>query len=72
MAWLEERTGIFSFARYASRADDADAQRKLTLRALKILAHETGHMLGIEKTRGSLAEHAGFARFSHPFHTPNR
>jgi archaemetzincin len=50
MASLQDRVGIFSFARYSpleGELTDGDRQ-KLMLRAFKILSHEAGHMFGIE------------------------
>lgn len=41
-ALLQGRVGIFSFARYASKPS------RLVERSFKILAHETGHMFGME------------------------
>ena len=54
MGSLSERTGIFSFARYASTATDDEARRTLMVRALKILAHETGHMFGFKHCTANL------------------
>ena len=51
-AYLTERTGVYSFARYEPRfygkaPKPGDGQLTL-LRSFKVLAHETGHMFGIE------------------------
>jgi len=50
-ATLDERVGIYSFARYDPRFSGEnvpDRTRLLLRRCCKILAHETGHMFGIE------------------------
>jgi archaemetzincin len=49
---LEQRVGVFSLARYRPEfwgEPDTPAARTLTrVRAFKVLAHETGHMFGLE------------------------
>jgi archaemetzincin len=48
----EDRVGVYSFARYDPRfyghALSADARKLMLRRSCKVLAHETGHMFGIE------------------------
>jgi len=48
-ASLRDRVGVFSFARYLpERGSPDEASKRLLLRrSLRVLAHETGHMLGI-------------------------
>lgn len=43
MASLEDRVGVFSFARYSHKDP-----KQVLRRAAKVLTHETGHMFGIE------------------------
>jgi len=50
-ALLADRVGVYSFARYDPRfngEDTADRNRIMLRRSCKVLAHETGHMFGIE------------------------
>lgn len=48
-ASLNDRVGVYSFARYRDRSNDTQAnERRLLLRSCKVLAHETGHMFGIK------------------------
>jgi archaemetzincin len=51
-ASLKERTGVYSFARYEPRfygnAPKADDEQVALLRSFKVLAHESGHMFGME------------------------
>lgn len=51
-ASLRERTGVYSFARYEpkfyGKEPKADDNHVALLRSFKVLAHETGHMFGIE------------------------
>lgn len=51
-AYLKERTGVYSFARYApefyGQAAKPDDDKLALLRSFKVLAHETGHMFGVE------------------------
>jgi len=50
-ASLQERVGVYSFARYSLRfqgASPAGAQKLVLRRSLKVLAHETGHMYGLQ------------------------
>jgi len=51
-AFLKERTGVYSFARYEPRfygeTPTAEDGTLALLRSFKVLAHETGHMFGIE------------------------
>ncbi len=50
-AYLAERVGVYSLARYQPQfwgeRDSPDARKLALLRALKVLAHETGHMFGL-------------------------
>lgn len=50
-ASYRDRVGIFSLARYSARfwgqAETAKSERRLLLRAFKVLAHEAGHMLSM-------------------------
>jgi archaemetzincin len=50
-ASIENRVGVFSFARYhpSWRGGEADenTERLVLTRAAKVLTHETGHMFGI-------------------------
>lgn len=53
MASLSERVGVFSFARYhpsfhGGESAGAVPERQVTLRALKVLVHEIGHMFGMQ------------------------
>lgn len=51
-ASLQDRTGVFSFARYDptfyGQARDSGFQQLMLQRSAKVLAHETGHMFGIK------------------------
>ena len=51
-AYLKERTGVYSFARYEPKfyghAPKADDDQVALLRSFKVLAHETAHMFGLE------------------------
>jgi len=50
-ASLHDRVGVYSFARYDPRfnGEDAPGREKLILRrSCKVLAHETGHIFGID------------------------
>lgn len=50
-ASLRDRTGVYSFARYDPKfygEATNDAARLILRRSCKVLAHETGHMFGIE------------------------
>lgn len=51
-AYLARRAGVYSLARYQPQfwgePDSPAARRLALLRALKVLAHETGHMFGLE------------------------
>jgi archaemetzincin len=51
-ASLRERVGVYSFARYDPRFYDeeraSDWEALMLRRSLKVLAHETGHMFGIQ------------------------
>jgi archaemetzincin len=50
-ATLKDRVGIYSFARYDPKfigEDPPDRDQLILRRSCKILAHETGHMFGIE------------------------
>ena len=51
-ASLRERVGVYSFARYDSafygRKRGKDYEKVLLRRSCKVLAHETGHMFGLE------------------------
>lgn len=50
-ALLTDRVGVYSFARYDPRfngEDTSDRARTMLRRSCKVLAHETGHMFGIE------------------------
>jgi len=51
-ASLRDRVGVYSFARYDPRfygqAPTADSRMLMLRRSCKVLAHETGHMFGIE------------------------
>jgi archaemetzincin len=50
-ASLRDRVGVYSFARYDPKfygQTTADAQRLIMRRSCKVLAHETGHMFGIQ------------------------
>lgn len=51
-ASLGERVGVYSFARYDpafyGRPRDADSNRLILHRGLKVMAHEIGHMFGME------------------------
>lgn len=50
-AMLKDRVGIYSFVRYDPRfsgEDPPDRARIILRRSCKVLAHETGHMFGIE------------------------
>jgi archaemetzincin len=51
-ARLYERVGVYSFARYDpafyGEAHTADTPRQILRRSLKLMAHEVGHMFGVE------------------------
>ena len=49
-ASLQDRVGVYSFARYAPKSaanPDLDPAKLVLLRGAKVLAHETGHMFGL-------------------------
>jgi archaemetzincin len=50
-AWLGDRVGVYSFARYDPRfhgeARTAESDTLMLRRSCKVLAHETSHMFGI-------------------------
>ena len=47
-ASLVRRVGVWSLARFGDPADGEDAARLALLRTVKVAAHETGHMFGLE------------------------
>jgi archaemetzincin len=50
-ASLADRVGVYSFARYAPKSaanPDLDPAKVVLLRGAKVLAHETGHMFGLQ------------------------
>lgn len=51
-AYLTERVGVYSLARYRPRfrghPEDDAGRARMRLRAFKVLAHETAHMFGLE------------------------
>ncbi len=51
-AYLTERVGVYSLARYRprfhGRPEDGAGLSRMRLRAFKVLAHETAHMFGLE------------------------
>jgi len=54
-ASLRERVGVYSLARYRpefyGRSPDADADKLILMRAIKVMVHETGHMFGLRHCR---------------------
>jgi archaemetzincin len=48
MASFRERVGVYSIARYHPPAGGRDAASWVRSRALKVMAHEIGHMFGME------------------------
>ena len=52
MATLDKRVGVYSLARYLpsfwGQPDTPNARKVATLRAFKVMSHETGHMFSME------------------------